>query len=204
MEEKKAFLLLNGDIPKSLPELSDYGFVCVTDGAYNHFKNSSFVPDLVCGDFDSIEEIPEEIETYNTPNQNFTDFHKALDILFNKGFRTIDVYGASGKEQDHYLGNLSTVLEWGTTLNITFYDNYGRYFFLPKKSEIKAVQGRTISLIPFPHAEKITSTGLEYPLQESDLTFGQKIGTRNKALEDTIKISFQKGELLIYISNHQQ
>ena len=87
MEEKKAFLLLNGDIPKNLPELSLYGFVCVTDGAYNHFKNNSFAPDLVCGDFDSIEEIPKEIETHNTPDQNFTDFHKALDILFNKGFR---------------------------------------------------------------------------------------------------------------------
>ena len=201
MEEKKAFLLLNGAIPKSLPELTNYGFVCVTDGAYNHFKNSSFVPDLVCGDFDSIEKIPEGIATCNTPDQNFTDFHKALDILFKKGFQRIDVYGASGKEQDHYLGNLSTALEWEDKIDITFYDNYGRYFFLPKKTEIKAVQGRTISLIPFPYAEKITSTGLEYPLQETNLTFGHRIGTRNKALEDTVNISFCKGKLLVYISN---
>ncbi|MGB2129267.1 MAG: thiamine diphosphokinase [Flavicella sp.] len=202
MEKKKAFLLLNGAIPKRLPELANYSFVCATDGAYNHFKNSSFQPDLVCGDFDSIESIPENITTQKTPDQNFTDFHKALEILYKKGFKNIDVFGASGKEQDHFLGNLSTAMEWFGKLDITFFDNYGRYFFLPKKYVSKFVLGKTISLIPFPYAENITSEGLEYPLLNTNLTFGKRIGTRNKALEDTIKITFSKGKLLVYISNN--
>ena len=33
------------------------------------------------------------------------------------------------------------------------------------------------------------------------LKFGERIGTRNKAEEDEIKISFKGGDLLIYISN---
>ena len=36
------------------------------------------MPDLVCGDFDSITKIPTTIEVINTPDQNFTDFEKAL------------------------------------------------------------------------------------------------------------------------------
>ena len=38
-------------------------------------------------------------------------------------------------------------------------------------------------------------------LKNGVLKFGERIGTRNKAEEDEIKISFKGGDLLIYISN---
>jgi thiamine pyrophosphokinase len=60
---------------------------------------------------------------------------------------------------------------------------------------------KNISLIPFPFAEGINTSGLQYPLSNEKLTFGKRIGTRNKAIENTIKISFTKGDLLIYISH---
>jgi len=201
MKAKKAFLLLNGEAPLQLPNLSKYQLVCAIDGAYNHFKNLGIEPDLVTGDFDSIENIPKTVEVINTPNQNFTDFDKALQIISKRGFTEVDVYGGSGKEHDHFLGNLSTALAWKKNLKITFFDKYSNYFFSDKKTKLSNIKGRIVSLIPFPKAEGIVTNGLLYPLKNETLTFGNRIGTRNVASAENVEINFNSGELLIYIGN---
>lgn len=200
MKTKKAFVLLNGSEPSIFPNLSEYDIVCAIDGAYNHFETKNIIPDLVTGDFDSIQNIPSSVEIINTPDQNFTDFDKALMILKERGFVTIDVYGGSGKEHDHFLGNISTALQWKAILNITFFDDFGSYFFIKKNIKLTNLKGRNISLIPFPIAHEIITEGLLYPIKNETLTFGKRIGTRNIASENEIKISFKSGELLIYVS----
>lgn len=201
MKLKRAFVLLNGSEPAKFPDLSNYDIVCAIDGAYNYFKNHDIEPDLVTGDFDSINTIPTTVEVINTPNQDFTDFEKALQILKNRGFYHIDVYGGSGKEHDHFLGNISTALQWKAGLKITFFDDFGKYFFIEESIKITNIIGKNISLIPLPMANGISTEGLLYQLQNETLTFGERIGTRNKAKENDIQISFKEGELLIYISN---
>lgn len=200
MKTKKAFILLNGLKPKEFPDLSQYNIVCAIDGAYNYFEAKNIVPDLVTGDFDSINKIPTTVEVINTPNQDYTDFEKALFILNKKGFNYVDVYGGSGKEHDHFLGNISTALAWKEKLNITFYDDFGKYFFIKNTFTTTNVLSKNVSLIPFPIAEGIKTEGLQYPLLNEKLTFGKRIGTRNKATNNTIEITFKKGNLLLYIS----
>ena len=201
MKTKKAFVLLNGSEPSKFPQLSSYDIVCAIDGAYNHFEKNNIIPDLVTGDFDSIHKIPTTVEVIKTPDQNFTDFDKALMILSERGYFNIDVYGGSGKEHDHFLGNISTALQWKTKLNISFFDDFGTYFFIEKSIELTNLKGRNISLIPFPIATKIFTKGLQYPLKNEDLTFGERIGTRNKVSENNVTISYKGGSLLIYISH---
>lgn len=201
MKEKKAFLLLNGAAPKELPDFSVYDLVCAIDGGYNHLKKTNIEPNLVTGDFDSIENIPSAIEVIHTPDQNFTDFDKALQILKKRGIEKIDVYGGSGKEHDHFLGNISTAIQWKNKLKIVFYDDYGSYFFIEKKFTKQNILNKTVSLIPFPMATEIETTGLKYPLNKEQLVFGERIGTRNKAVKDAITINYREGNLLIYISN---
>jgi thiamine pyrophosphokinase len=70
-----------------------------------------------------------------------------------------------------------------------------------KKTEITNCKDKIVSLIPFPQATKISTTGLEYQLNKEDLTFGERIGTRNKAIQDKIHITFKSGHLFIFI-NH--
>ena len=201
MKTKKAFILLNWSEPSSLPNLTNYDIVCAIDGAYNHFEKNNIVPDLITGDFDSINTIPTTVEVIKTPNQEFTDFEKALQILKHRGFSHIDVYGGSGKEHDHFLGNISTALQWKMGLSISFFDDFGKYFFIEESIIINNVKGKNISLIPFPTANGIVTKGLMYPLNNETLSFGERIGTRNKASDDDVLISFEKGDLLIYISH---
>ncbi len=201
MKSTAAFILLNGIPPHKLPNLNKYKLVCAVDGAYNHFVKLGIEPDLVTGDFDSIDNIPSHIETINTYDQNFADFHKTLTILKERGYKNIDVYGGSGKEQDHFLGNISTALQWKDTLNLRFFDDYGCYLFIDKIIRKTNIKGKIVSLIPFPTATEIYTKGLLYPLHNESLTFGQRIGTRNTAINNDIEISFNEGALLVYFGN---
>lgn len=202
MKTKKAFILLNGSEPANFPNLSNYDIVCAIDGAYNHFEANNIIPDLVTGDFDSINTIPTSVEVIKTPNQEFTDFEKALQILKHRGFTHIDVYGGSGKEHDHFLGNISTALQWKMGLTISFFDDFGKYFFIEDSVILTNVKEKNISLIPFPTASGIITKGLMYPLNNETLSFGERIGTRNIAIEESVFIAFDSGELLVYISHN--
>ena len=198
---KKALILLNGLPPKNLPDRDHFDLLCAVDGAYTYCKASGITPDLITGDFDSLETIPEHIEIVNTPNQNFTDFEKTLQVLFERDITHISIYGGSGNEPDHFLGNISVALAWKDKLTIEFYDDFGCFYFIPNSFSVENIFGKTISLIPFPTALGITTSGLEFPLQREDLSFGLRIGTRNRAILNTVRIDFKKGNLLIYISH---
>jgi thiamine pyrophosphokinase len=201
MNSKKAFLLLNGSRPSVLPDMTEYNFICATDGGYDFLHSKNIRPNIVSGDFDSINANDNRVEFIETPDQNFTDFDKALKIIQEKGFKKIDVFGAHGKEQDHFLGNISTALQWKNNLEITFFDDYGRYFFMGQSLDLKNVKHRTISLIPFPSAAGIITKGLQYSLMNETLRFGKRVGTRNQAIEKNVHISLKEGALLIYISH---
>jgi thiamine pyrophosphokinase len=203
MNIKKVFLLLNGETPQTPPDLTKYDLICATDGAYQYLEKNNIVPNFISGDFDSIKNTPDTIEVIHTPNQDLTDFDKILQLLFDKGFAEIDVFGASGKEQDHFLGNLHTAIQWKDQLKLTFFDNHSRYFLADKSTEIENCKGKIISLVPFPNVTSIFTEGLQYALNKEDLTFGERIGTRNKALKSKIKISFESGNLFIFI-NHKK
>ena len=201
MKTKKVFLLLNGETPNEVPDISNYDMICATDGAYQYLKKHNISPNFIAGDFDSLQGIPKEIEVIKTPNQNFTDFDKILQILFDKDFTHIDVFGASGKEQDHFLGNLHTAILFKEKLKLTFIDNHSRYFLADKSTKISDCKDKIVSLIPFPKATNIITEGLEYQLNNEDLVFGERIGTRNKGIQDTVKVTFKNGELFIFISH---
>ncbi|MGL1889047.1 MAG: thiamine diphosphokinase [Reichenbachiella sp.] len=199
MKTNKVFLLLNGETPCELPDLTSYDLICATDGAYQYLEKNKITPDFISGDFDSVKSIPDHIEVIHTPDQDFTDFDKVLQILFNKGYSAVDVYGASGKEQDHFLGNLHTAIQWKDKMNLTFFDNHSSYFMANKTNEVSTSEGKIVSLFPFPTATGITTKGLQYPLNHENLSFGTRIGTRNVAIENEVSITFESGDLFIFI-----
>lgn len=199
---KKVALFLNGEKPKIIPDLQQYDWVVCTDGAFHFLADSQITPDLIIGDFDSIDALPSDIPHIHTPDQNFTDFEKALTYIMTQGHSTIDVFAANGLEQDHFLGNLTTALKYKNKIKIVFYDDNQSYYFINKHVVVKDVLGKTISLFPFPKASKVSSTGLKYALKRKTLSMKKnKVGTRNKAIDSEIEIHFDKGNLLLFIEN---
>ena len=201
----KALLFLNGEVPTTIPDTTNYKTIFCTDGAFRYLQKLNIQPDIISGDFDSFEisQFPPEIEIISTPDQNDTDFAKALTIIKNKGFSHVDVFGASGRQQDHFIGNLNAAYRFKNQLNITFYDNYSKYFFAEKSTKLEGYFGRTISLIPFPECKNIVTKGLEYPLNNEALNLLSRIGTRNKANQDFVTIEYTEGALVLFIMDEE-
>lgn len=203
----KALLFINGVPPKVLPNIYDYSLIACSDGAFHYLQEKDFPLeklDFISGDFDSHsgsdENVYQEKFIY-TPDQNKTDFQKSLEIIKERGFKTVDVYGGSGGEMDHFLGNLTVAFSFKEDLKITFFDDYSQYFFAPNQLILKGVKNKLVSLYPFPTVENISTQGLNWPLTRETLNSTSKIGTRNFAKEDEVTIEFEAGNLIVFLGN---
>ena len=201
----KALLFINGDAPKSLPNPENYGLIACTDGAFHYVKKKNFPLDkldFISGDFDSHSGSDEEMyqdKFILTLDQDKTDFHKALEIILEKGFSEVDVLGGSGGEQDHFLGNLTVAYAFKDRMNIKFYDEFSEYYFIPNHFKLKGVKNRMISLYPFPMVNNITTKGLNWPLTNGSLSITSRIGTRNFAIEDEVSVEYESGDVLFFV-----
>lgn len=201
----KALLFINGTPPKNLPDLEGYDLIACSDGAF-HYLNEKNFPfeklDFISGDFDSHSGSDENIykeKFIYTPDQDKTDFEKSLEILAQKGIEKVDVYGGSGGEMDHFLGNITVAFSFKNELDIIFFDESSTYYFIPKNFVLENVKGKMISLYPFPKAENVVTKGLNWPLEGETLDVQSRIGTRNFAIENEISVQYSSGEMLIFI-----
>lgn len=204
---KKALLFINGIPPKNLPNTEGYSLIACSDGAFHYLKDKKFPLeklDFISGDFDSHfgedENVAQEKFIF-TPDQDKTDFEKSLEIIKDKGFKKVDIYGGSGGEMDHFLGNLTVAFLFKNEMELTFFDDYSTYFFSPKELVLYKVKGKTISLYPFPEVKNISTKGLKWPLNSENLNLTNRIGTRNIAEEDSVSINFEDGDLVIFVQH---
>lgn len=203
----KALLFINGVPPNTIPDFEGYGLVACSDGALHYLKKLGFPMEklaFISGDFDSHsgtdDSLPQDKFIY-TLDQDKTDFHKSLEIILYRGYKTVDVYGGSGGEMDHFLGNLHTALAFKDALDITFYDEFSRYFFAPKNLVLTEMKGRLVSLFPVSVASNIRTEGLNWELNGEDLSVNERIGTRNFALKDKVRVQFSGGELVVFVGH---
>jgi thiamine pyrophosphokinase len=194
----RALLFLNGEPPEKYPKVKTYDKVYCADGAFNYLSKQSFYPDLVLGDMDSIDFVPNDIEQIILNDQNFTDFEKAV-IMIKKDFGEIHVYGASGKEQDHFLGNLSVATKYKYDVNILFFDDTHTYFIAEYNCILQTSVGKKVSLIPMGEVRLVSSRGLKYELKSRNLLFNSYISIRNIAVSEQVEISHESGDLIIFM-----
>lgn len=203
LHKREAVLFINGQPPREIPEIHTYRRIYCTDGAYSYLKSSGIRPHVVSGDFDSVklEDIEEGVTVIYTPDQNYTDFEKAIRLIKNEGIKDISVYGCSGLEQDHFLGNIHTMAKYSKELNIRCFDDYGFYFFAEERTQIAGFEGYVLSLVPFPEVTGVESQGVLYPLYKESLKLTDRIGTRNTITSGVAEIDFEEGNLLVFVQN---
>ena len=203
----KALLFINGVPPENLPDTINYSLIACSNRAFHYLKEKGFPLeklDFISGDFDSHSGKDETIyheKFIFTPDQNKTDFEKSLEIIKERGYKEVDVYGGSGGEMDHFLGNLTVAFIFKDDLKITFFDDHSHYFFAPNILVLNDVKNKLISLYPFPKAENITTKGLKWSLIKENLEITNRIGTRNFAQENSVTIEFDTGNLVVFIGN---
>jgi thiamine pyrophosphokinase len=206
-DQEPALIIANGaacsdDLLGQLLEWSPY--VVVLDSAMERVQSLGIKVDVLLGDFDrdfdaeKYKESQYPIEIIHTPNQNKTDLEKAIEYLIEKGHKAVNMVWATGRRMDHTLVNLTTICRYANQIKIVILDDYTKLFLLPKNYQKWYTKNTILSLIPIGKVEKIHSTNLFYPLQNTTLELGINTGSSNFVTEDGIvSISYESGNLLL-------
>jgi thiamine pyrophosphokinase len=184
--------------------------IIAADGGANYCHELGLQPDVLIGDFDSIQ--PEllleleqsgcEIIPYPT-HKDFTDLELALRLAQERGLDEAIVFGGAGSRLDQTLANLLLpALPELSRLRVRLVDGEQEVFLLREREEIqvRGQPGDTVSLIPLAgEAEGISTQGLEYPLDGESLTFGSTRGISNVLQREPGRVGLEKGLLLCVV-----
>ena len=197
-----AVILANGDYPTSslpLEILSKTSFVVCCDGAVNEYIRRGGMPQAIIGDCDSLSE---DIKASNSDiihkidEQEYNDLSKTIKFLASIGKRRIAIVGATGKREDHTLGNISLLIEymrWG--MDVTMYTDHGMFIPCHGDRTFTSTSGQQVSIFSF-GATGFHAEGLVYPLH--DFTNWWQ-GTLNECLGENVTIHAE-GDYLVYLN----
>lgn len=195
----RAVIIGNGDIKdygyiKS--KINDGDFIICADGGYNHAVKMGITPNVLIGDFDSAEgfEAVEDRIQYPT-RKDFTDGELAVNYAVEHGYEDIVLIAMTGDRADH---TIADILLLNKCPNGVLIDDNNEIYLLRDSIEIHGKKGQTLSIIPINgNAEGVTTNGLEYPLKDETLYFGDTRGISNVILDNKCTISIKRGMALI-------
>ena len=197
----EAVILANGEYPVHplpLQVLADAKYVVCCDGAANEYISRGHTPDIIIGDGDSL--LPEYKKRFSSiihqiPDQETNDQTKAVHYLQSKSIRKIAIVGATGKREDHTLGNISLLMEYMRSgMEVRMITDYGIFIPAQDTQTFASHPGQQVSIINF-GAKGLKGKGLVYPL--SDFTNWWQ-GTLNEAIAEEFSI-YCTGEYLVFL-----
>ena len=196
-------VLANGEFPQHdipLHELDIAGSIICCDGAVESLINYGKRPQAIVGDFDSIpQRLKEDLANIlvHAPNQSENDLRKSLKWVEAHGGKSVTILGASGKREDHLLGNIFSILQFDTQMDMVMITDYGQFYTVHELQVFDGVKGQQVSLFSVDQSIKITTDGLEYPLQNEALPTLYE-GTLNAMVDDQFSINISHGQILVY------
>ncbi len=208
----RALIIASGTFsrPETLRACATRGtLVIAADGGARHCVASGVPPHLVIGDLDSLS--PELAGQLTEQGVEFLRFsarkdESDLELAFReataRGAGELLVFGAFGGREDHALANLMlAVSPTFERTRTTFFGLNMEAHALHKEREVHLVgaAGDTVSLLPLGGtARGVSTTGLEYPLQDEDLPAGSPRGLSNQLRGTSARIRLQAGHLLVF------
>jgi len=183
--------------------------IVAADSGLQTAENAGLRADWIVGDMDSIDD-PGRLEKYPAdkvrrfpPDKDLTDTELALDLLWEKGCKSICIIGGGGGRLDHILA-LRSLFErkkypqrW-VTKNEDIYcldalDTSGGAL------NIKVPGDSLVSVFPLGSGPwDIESNGLKWPLGGLSWETGS-IGISNRTVEDQFRIKVTKGRFLLIV-----
>ena len=194
-------IIANGEYPTHHYPLScieNANEVICLDGALKTCIEHNINPYAVVGDGDSIsEQLKEEYAHifHIFSDQETNDLTKAVSFCEKKGLKNIKIVAATGKREDHTLGNISLLLEYMNVVDVEMITDYG--VFVPARSttEFKSAMGQQVSIFSL-DKRPVSSHNLKYPLNEIVLDNLWK-GSLNESLGETFTLHTE-GKIIVY------
>ena len=186
--------------PRALRWLDAVGakIVCC-DGDADDFIARGYMPWRIVGDCDSVSRGVRERYAgiiRRNPDQETNDQTKAVEYLYGKGVRKIVILGATGRREDHTIGNISLLIEYlKRGIESRIYTDYGVFIPIEGDCEIICRPATQVSIFNF-GAEEMKSDGLAYPIRDFDSWWQ---GTLNECPSGTFRIH-ARGYYLLFLN----
>ena len=201
----EAVVVGGGDFPSHempLNLLHNSQKVVCCDGAADEYLAHGLTPWRIVGDGDSLSDNAKakyaDIIRIN-PDQETNDQTKAIEYLASKGIKDIAIVAATGRREDHTLGNISLLIEYlRMGLNVRIYTDYGVMVACSGNKSFKSPIGSAVSIFGF-GTKGMQSKGLAYPIR--DFTSWWQ-GTLNKTTQEVFHITCE-GDYIVYIGYEQ-
>ncbi|HBF87296.1 MAG TPA: thiamine diphosphokinase [Bacteroidales bacterium] len=201
--KNKTVILANGEFPTHgipLQILNNANQIICCDGATNNLLNYGLKPDLIIGDLDSVSrEIKNEYShiLIHDTDQNTNDLTKAVNWCIKQHITEIVILGATGKREDHSIGNISLISNYIESIQVTMFTNYGILSPIIESTTFNSYKGQQVSIFSLTPNTPISSINLKYPLDKYNLDSWWK-GTLNESLDSEFSLNFENGKLIVF------
>ena len=176
-------------------------FVIAADAGLANAKQCGIIPDIILGDFDSLDFKPqgENVITYPIEKDD-TDTMLAIKLGLKKGFKEFFIYGGTGGRIDHTIANIQS---------LSYIANNGAQGYLiddtnvitvikNSKITIGSEKGKNLSVFCLGDtANGVSIKGTKYEAENISLTCNFPLGVSNSFKENMADISVKDGMLAI-------
>ena len=207
-EPKKTVILAAGDFPTHpapLAALDGAAHVVCCDSAAEALLEYGREPDAVVGDMDSLPPALRQRlggRVHHVAEQDDNDLAKAFRFALSQGWRDIVILGATGRREDHTLGNIAWLADFAPfAASIEMVSDYGVFrAYMPPLARFRTVPGTQVSIFGFDPSDPVTGTGLKFPVEELRLSRWWTAAL-NEAVADEVTLSFATGPLIVFTTH---
>lgn len=200
----KTIILADGSFPEHeipLGYLKKAERIICCDGSAEPLLKAGMVPDAIVGDLDTLpagiaERFSDRI--YQSKEQETNDLTKAVNWCAGKGYKDLVILGATGKREDHTIGNISLLAEYVKETSVIMVTDTGIFIPFIKSATVSTLPGQQVSVFSVDPGTEITSEGLKYPLKDLRLT-NWWVATLNEAVGKNVSLIFNGGPVIVYL-----
>lgn len=181
--------------PLPLAALKDADLIIACDGAAETLLHAGFMPHCVVGDLDTLDQKIQDLlqdrlehETEQETNDLSKAFRSALRKMSEND--TLTILGATGKREDHTLGNLSLLADFSMQhQKIRLLTDHGMFLPVTGTGTIPCRIGQAVSFFnPTGQPLRLSGSNLKYPVDNLALDRWWT-ATLNTASADSISLT---------------
>jgi len=186
--------------PVPLDALHAAGRIVCCDGAAAGLVAAGLEPAAIAGDLDSL---PDDLQRrfadrlHRDPGQDDNDLAKAFRFCRAQGWDQIAILGATGRREDHTLGNLGWLPAFAAEAEVALLTDAGVFCAVTGAAVCASFAGQPVSVFTFDGRTALRGRGLRYPLDGLRPSRWWE-ATLNEALGDSFEVAADGGPTLVF------
>ncbi len=200
----KTVIIADGVFPTHeipLAYLKNAARIICCDGSVKSLVKAGMEPDAVAGDMDSLPiDLADRFSDRLFPDndQETNDLTKAVTWCLKRGYSDLILLGATGRREDHTLGNISLLADYGKNSEVTMVTDTGIIRPLFESADVQSFPGQQVSVFSLDPSAEVTSEGLKYRLNRMKLHSWWR-ASLNESESESFMLTFSGGPLIIYL-----